>query len=67
MTTITETPANGFDTKVEVTHPHWNTTSPAWARFYADDTVDIIHITKTGDFGGLFQNVPATLVTVVID
>jgi len=62
MTTITDTPGNGFDTRVDVRHHHWNTIRPHWARFNDDGSVDVIAIRKDGDFGGLYMSVDPKLV-----
>ena len=58
-------PLNGFNARVYVKHPHWGDdmpANPAWARFLDDDTADIIYIRKNGDYGGLYMNVPVSLI-----
>jgi hypothetical protein len=62
---ITECPANGFDTRVLVSHAHWTFNKPAWARFTDySDTVEVIYIRNDGDFGAIINTEPRDRVII---
>jgi len=63
--TITEKPANGFNTRVLVCLLGATFTIPAWARFTdGSDDVEFIQIRKDGDFGGVYRTVHKSRVII---